>query len=65
MESLFDCLPGDIKRLPCVDGSLFVFIYCLSTLLTSNAFADTNAKYGIPLSRYTVFEKLLFRATLQ
>ena len=36
-------------------GSLFLFIYDLSIFLTSTAFVDTNAKYGIPLSRYTVF----------
>ena len=30
-------------------------IYNLSFFLTSTAFAHTNAKYGIPLSRYTVF----------
>ena len=32
-----------------------MFIYDLSILLTSTAFVDTKAKYGIPLSRYTVF----------
>ena len=32
-----------------------MFIYDLSIFLTSTAFVDTNAKYGIPLSRYTVF----------
>ena len=32
-----------------------MFIYALSILLTSTAFVSTNAKYGIPLSRYTVF----------
>jgi len=32
-----------------------MFIYGLSIFLTSTAFVDTNAKYGIPLSRYTVF----------
>ena len=35
-------------------GSLFMFIYSLSIFLTSTAFVATNAKYGIPLSRYTV-----------
>ena len=33
----------------------FLFTYALSILLTSTAFVSTNAKYGIPLSRYTVF----------
>jgi len=32
-----------------------MFIYNLSFFLTSTAFVDTNAKYGIPLSRYAVF----------
>ena len=32
-----------------------MFIYDLSIFLTSTAFVDTNAKYGIPLLRYTVF----------
>ena len=36
-------------------GSLFMFIYGLSIFLTSTAFVSTNAKYGIPLWRYTVF----------
>ena len=31
--------------------------YALSIFLASTAFVDTNAKYGIPLSRYTVFLK--------
>ena len=30
-------------------------VICVSIFLTSTAFVDTNAKYGIPLSRYTVF----------
>ena len=32
-----------------------MFIYDLAVFLTSTAFVDTKAKYGIPLSRYTVF----------
>ena len=32
-----------------------MFICVLSIFLTSTAFVGTNAKYGIPLSRYTVF----------
>ena len=32
-----------------------MFIYDLSFFLTSTAFVPTNAKYDIPLSRYTVF----------
>ena len=32
-----------------------MFTYNLSIFLTSTAFVSTNAKYGIPLSRYTVF----------
>ena len=35
--------------------SLFTFIYAVSIFLTSTAIVDTNAKYGIPLSRYTAF----------
>ena len=35
--------------------SLFSFTYSLSIFLTSTAFVSTNAKYGIPLSRYAVF----------
>ncbi len=34
-----------------------MFIYGLSIFLTSTAFVATNAKYGIPLSRYAVFFK--------
>ena len=34
-----------------------MFIYELSIFLTSTAFVSTNAKYGIPLSRYAVFLK--------
>ena len=41
-----------------------MFIYDLSIFLTSTAFVATNAKYGVPLSRYTVFLKLSFRVTL-
>ena len=40
---------------PFTQGSLFMFIYTLSFFLTSTAFVDTKAKYGISLSRYTVF----------
>ena len=40
---------------PFTQGSLFTFAYDLSIFLTSTAFVSTNAKYGIPLSRYTVF----------
>ena len=32
-----------------------MFIYDLTIFLTSTAFVNTKAKYGIPLSRYTVF----------
>ena len=32
-----------------------MFTYELSIFLTITAFVDTKAKYGIPLSRYTVF----------
>ena len=34
-----------------------MFTYNLSIFLTSTAFVSTNAKYGIPLSRYAVFLK--------
>ena len=34
-----------------------MFTYNLSIFLTSTAFVGTNAKYGIPLSRYAVFLK--------
>ena len=33
-----------------------MFIYNSSIFLTSTAFVATNAKYGIPLSRYTVLK---------
>ena len=42
-------------QLPLHKGAFFMFTYDLSILLTSTAFMDTNSKYGIPLSRYTVF----------
>ena len=32
-----------------------MFTYEMSIFLTSTAFVATNTKYGIPLSRYTVF----------
>jgi len=48
---------GGEKSLPCAKGAFFMFTYGLSILLTSTAFVFTNAKYGIPLSRYTVFSK--------
>lgn len=32
-----------------------MFVYGLSIFLTSTVFVDTNAEYGILLSRYTVF----------
>ena len=35
----------------------FLFTYGLSFFLTSTAFVDTNAKHGIPISRYAVFLK--------
>jgi hypothetical protein len=44
---------GDEKLLAC--RQMFTFIRNLSIFLTSTAFVDTNAKYGTPLSRYTVF----------
>jgi len=34
-----------------------MFAYNLSIFLTSTAFVATNAKYGIPLSRYAVLLK--------
>ena len=40
-----------------------MFIYDLAIFLTSTAFVDTNAKYGIPLSRYTVFLKTVLKGT--
>ncbi len=43
------------KSLPLHKGAFFMFIYDLSIFLTSTAFVSTNAKYGISLSRYTVF----------
>ena len=45
------------RQLPLHKGAIFLFIYDLSIFLTNTAFVDTNAKYGIPLSRYTVFLK--------
>ena len=56
-EILLNCLPGGKKELPCVKGAFFMYAYALSIFLTSTAFVSTNAKYGIPLSRYTVFLK--------
>jgi len=47
---------SDSKKLPCVKGA-FLFTYVLSIFLTSTAFVSTKAKYGIPLSSYTVFLK--------
>ena len=44
-------------QLPLHKGAFFMFIYSLSIFLTSTAFMYTNAKYGIPLSRYAVFLK--------
>ena len=35
----------------------FLFTYDLSISLTSTAYVATNAKYGILLSRYTIFLK--------
>ena len=32
-----------------------MLIYDLSFFLTSTAFVDANAKYGMPLTRYAVF----------
>ena len=40
-----------------------MFIYGLSIFLTSTAFVSTNAKYGIPLSRYAVFLKTVLKST--
>ena len=40
-----------------------MFIYSLPIFLTSTAFVSTNAKYGIPLSRYTVFLKTVLKST--
>ena len=53
-------LPKTIPQSPLVtapftQGSLFCSSMDLSIFLTSTAFVDTNAKYGIPLLRYTVF----------
>ena len=43
------------RQLPLHKGAFFTFTYDLSILLTSTAFVGINAKYGIPLLRYTVF----------
>ena len=40
-------------------GGFFMFTYDLSIFLASTAFASANAKYGIPLPRYTVFLKTI------
>ena len=48
--------------LRCTQGNLFIFIYGLSFFLTITAFVSTNAKYGIPLSRYTVFLKTVLKS---
>ena len=39
-----------------------MFTYDLSIFLTSTAFVDTKAKYGIPFSRYAVFLKNVLRS---
>ena len=39
-----------------------MFIYASSIFLTSTAFVSTKAKYGIPLSRYTVFLKTVLQS---
>ena len=45
------------NSLTCVK-KLFIFIYIPLILLTSTAYVSMNAKkYGMPLSRYTVFLK--------
>ena len=42
-----------------------MFIYDFSIFLTSTAFVDTSARYGIPLSEVCrIFIKLSFRVTL-
>ena len=43
------------RQLPLHKGAFFMFTYDVSIFLTSTAFVDTKAKYGISLSRYTVF----------
>jgi len=45
------------RQLPLHKGAFFMFTYDLSILLTSTAFVDTKAKYGMPLSSYAVFLK--------
>ena len=39
-----------------------MFIYDLSIFLTSTAFVDTKAKYGIPILRYAVFLKTVLQS---
>ena len=51
------------RQLPLHKGAFLMFTYTMSIFLTSAAFVSKNAKYGIPLSRYTVFLKLSFRVT--
>lgn len=52
------------KKSPFTQGRLFfIFIYDLSIFMTSTALMDTKAKYGITLSRYTVFLKIVLYGT--
>ena len=44
-------------------GRLLVCLTVYLFFLTSTAFVSTNAKYGIPLSRYTVFYKTVLKST--
>ena len=50
------------RQLPLHKGAFFMVLHGLSNSLTSTAFVSTNTKYGIPLSRYTVFLKTVFKS---
>ena len=39
-----------------------MFTYTMSIFLTGTAFVSTKAKYGIPLSRYTVFFRTVLKS---
>ena len=46
---------GRQKKPRFTQRSILMFIYDLSIFLARTAFVSANAKYGIPLLRYTVF----------
>ncbi len=55
IHEIYEITFREVEKVSLCKGSLFMFIYDLSIFLTSTAYVDTNAKYGIPLWRYAVF----------